>query len=146
MAFETFTELFPCFNCTEPKAIDYTNEKVALLFPLETRDAAQVADGVIDTIRSTNLSGLSLEMQLNRTVGINGWTENIAKWVLEKLCYLLEQEEEKLGPTVRDAYHKAWEVAKSIEGFVIEHPVFCTIVALGVLVSSSEGVYMQDEC
>lgn len=74
-------------------------------------------------------------MRLDTIVGTNGWTENLAKWILEKLSLALQKGQDELGPTVKEAYHKAWEVARSMEGFVVEHPVFCTVVALGVLVS-----------
>lgn len=134
MALSNLRATLLCFMCTESEDVNYTNEKNALLSYQDSRNAAHIADDVMDIIRSTSLSGPALEMQLDSIVGMYGWTENVAKWVLEKLCHLLEQEERKLGPTVHEAYHRAWEVAKSIEGFVIEHPVFCTIIALGVLV------------
>jgi hypothetical protein len=44
------------------------------------------------------------------------------------------REAQALSPALKEAYDKACEVAKSIEGFVQEHPVFCTVIALGVLV------------
>jgi hypothetical protein len=92
-----------------------------------------LANDVVDTILHTKLTGLALQMKLDSVVGAYGWKENVAKWVLEKLTRALEEGHEKLGPAVRDAYHKAVEVAMTVEGFVIEHPVFCTVVALGVL-------------
>lgn len=72
-------------------------------------------------------------MKLDSIVSAHGWRQNVAKLVLEKLTKALINSHDKLGPAVRDAYEKAWEVAKGIEGFVIEHPVMCTIIALGVL-------------
>jgi ElaB/YqjD/DUF883 family membrane-anchored ribosome-binding protein len=72
-------------------------------------------------------------MQLDSVVGASGWRSNMAKYVLEKLTAALQASHERLGPTIRSAYHRAWEAAQSIQGFVIEHPVMCTVIALGVL-------------
>ncbi len=73
-------------------------------------------------------------MKLDAIVGVTGWTENVAKWVLVKLQRALVEAPDRLGPVVRDAQDKAWDMADSIEGLVTEHPVMCTIIALGVLV------------
>ena len=54
--------------------------------------------------------------------------------MLEKLGAALQGAHDKLGAAVRDAYHKAWQTANEIAGFVIQHPVKCTVIALGVLV------------
>jgi hypothetical protein len=130
--------LLACFGCINPQTettSSYSNEKAALLSAYQPRPVLQVADDVVATLLATTLTGPALHMQLDGLVGTCGWTENLAKWILEKLSLALQQAHDRLGPAVRDAYHRAWEVAKNIEGFVIEHPVFCTIIALGVLVS-----------
>jgi hypothetical protein len=128
--------ILSCFGCagTKTDVTDYQDEKAALLSAHgEPRKAELVANDVVDTILHTKLTGLALQMKLDSVVGAYGWKENVAKWVLEKLTRALEEGHEKLGPAVRDAYHKAVEVAMTVEGFVVEHPVFCTVVALGVL-------------
>lgn len=107
------------------------DEKRALLASDDPRPAWQVAEDVVNTIMHTKLAGASLRLKLDSLVGTYGWTDHLAKWILEKLTQSLQDAHEKLGPTVRDAYHKAWDVARSIEGFVIEHPVMCSIIALG---------------
>jgi hypothetical protein len=135
--------ILACFGCarTEIDNFEYPDEKLALLSTHEeSRKAELVANDVVDTILRTKLTGPALQMKLDSVVGTYGWKENVAKWVLEKLSRALEEGHEKLGPAVCDAYHKAVEVAMSVEGFVIEHPVFCTVVALGVLALMSPGL------
>ena len=43
-----------------------------------------------------------------------------------------------MNPAMQEAYDKACEAAKMIEGYAADHPiataVFCTVIALGVLV------------
>lgn len=134
MAIACLQAVFTCLVCSDVESDAYPNEKAALLSADEHRSAAQTADQVVETLLLTSRSGPALRMELDSIVGTYGWTDNVARWVLEKLCKALEDAHEKLGPTINDAYNKAWETAKSIEGFVIEHPVMCTIITLGVLV------------
>jgi len=128
--------ILSCFGCAGTTTDDtvYADEKAALLSAHEEpRKAELVANDVVETILHTKLTGPALQMKLDSVVGAYGWKENVAKWVLEKLTRALQEGHEKLGPAVRDAYHKAVDVAMTVEGFVIEHPVFCTVVAIGVL-------------
>jgi hypothetical protein len=135
MAVVRLQAILACLTCgdAEPKLITYPEEKAALLSAHDVRPNEEIADDVVATLLHTKLVGPALKMRLDSIVGAYGWRENIAKWVLEKLTQALQYEHEHLGSQVRDAYHKAWEVAKSIEGFVIEHPVMSMIIALGVL-------------
>lgn len=138
MAHASLQTIFACFGCTDsaiPNSTSYPDEKQALISAYQSRPDPQIAEDVVSTILSSKLTGAALRMKLDAIVGATGWTENLAKGILEKLSLALQQAHDNLGPAVRNAYHKAWEVAKDIEGFVVEHPVVCTIVALGVLVS-----------
>jgi hypothetical protein len=141
MAIARLQAILACLGCVTPEpqlsASYYPDEKRALLSAAQPRTVIQLADDVVATVLLTMLTGPALHMKLDSVVGTYGWTENLAKWILEKLCFALQNAHDNLGPAVRDAYNKSWEVAKSIEGFVIEHPVFCTIIALGVLVRAS---------
>jgi hypothetical protein len=131
MSLSKLQAIFPCLPCTESEDDSYPNEKAALLS--NSNKAALIADDVIAALLTTDLSGAALQMHLDSAVGTYGWTSNVAKWILEKLTGLLRDGHEKFGPALREAYEKATKIALSVEGFVVEHPVFCTIVALGVL-------------
>lgn len=133
MAIAPLQAVLACLRCEDMSFDTYPDEKAALLAANDCRPAAEVVNDVVDTILRTSLTGPALRMRLDAIVGAYGWRDNMARWVLEKLTNSLQDAHDKLGPAVRDAYHKAWEVARSIEGFVIEHPVMCTIIALGVL-------------
>jgi len=140
MSLSKLASLFPCFPCTStsPSPTTYPDEKAALLTTHAaeqdtSRTASLIATDVVTTLLSTTLSGPALQMHLDSLVGPYGWRSNLAQWVLEKLSRALEYGHDDLGPAVRDAYEKALAAAMSVEGFVIEHPVFCTVVALGVL-------------
>jgi hypothetical protein len=128
---------FPCLPTPSFPSTYYANEKLALISNYQPRSVTQVADDVVSTLLFTGLTGRALHMRLDTIIGTNGWTENLAKWILEKLSLALQNSHENLGPAVKEAYHKAWAVARSMEGFVIKHPVFSTVIALAVLVSAS---------
>ncbi|CAN9204461.1 unnamed protein product [Alternaria alternata] len=137
MAVARLQAILACLPCGTAEAKDetYPNEKAALLSAAtsNSRLTAETADNVIAILLTTSLTGPALHMQLDSVVGASGWRSNMAKYVLEKLTAALQASHERLGPTIRSAYHRAWEAAQSIEGFVIEHPVMCTVIALGVL-------------
>lgn len=124
--------IFECLCGSVPVAEYHHDEKQAIL-PREPRTAEEVAEQVVQAIISAEKGGPVFQQRLNNIVGECGWTERVAEWVLVKLETVL-REASKLSPVLRDAYDKACEAAKATRGFVMEHPVFCTLIALGVLV------------
>ncbi|KAF1929466.1 uncharacterized protein M421DRAFT_100559 [Didymella exigua CBS 183.55] len=94
----------------------------------------EVAQDVVNTMLRAEKAGSELRAELDTVVGPCGWKEKLAERVLEKLGAALQGAHDRLGPAVRDAYNKAWQAANEIEGFVIQHPIMCTVIALGVLV------------
>ena len=111
----------------------YANEKQAFDSTRRVRPLEEVAQDVVNTILRAEKAGTGLKAELDAIVGPYGWKERLAEKILEKLGAALQGAHDKLGPAIRDAYNKAWQVANEIEGFVIQHPVMCTIIALGVL-------------
>lgn len=100
----------------------------------------EIATDVLNILRTAEKNGHQLERDLHDAVRATagGWTEGIAKAVLNKLVDLLSLESrEKLGPAIREALERAEEVADGIFDFAHDHPVavavFCTILAIGVL-------------
>ncbi|PSN69063.1 hypothetical protein BS50DRAFT_572248 [Corynespora cassiicola Philippines] len=115
----------------EPE-IDASPEKQGILVRPEYRSSEAVAKDVIQAIIGAEKGGKDLQRTLDRIVGEYGWTEKVAEWTLAKLEAALK-ETSKLKPPLKEACNRAWEAAREIEGFVQEHPVFCTVIALGVL-------------
>jgi ElaB/YqjD/DUF883 family membrane-anchored ribosome-binding protein len=136
---ERLSAILRCLGCPSASP-SQSDEKLSLISPRAIRPASQVADDVVSTLQRAEKNGEALHAQLDAIVGVNGWTQHLAEWVLEKLSAALQSAHERLGPVVREAYQRAWEAARSIEGFVVEHPVFCTVIALGVLVTVAPWV------
>lgn len=136
MALARLQAIFACIACgaAEPNAYAYyTSEKTALLVEPDARPEAEIGNDVVKNLLDTSYTGPVLRMKLDSIVGAYGWRESLAQYVLEKLAQALQTTHGNLGSRVNDAYRRAWAVAQSIEGFVIEHPVMCTVIALGVL-------------
>lgn len=127
-----FKSVVDCLTGSTDSPDDSPVEKRAILSN-DYRTAEAIAEDVVQAILKAEKGGKDLKHTLDNIVGEYGWTEKVAEWTLAKLEQAL-QETSKLGSAVKEAYDKAWEAAKAVEGFVEEHPVFCTVIALGVLV------------
>ena len=129
-----FHALITCLTGVEPETSTkiISDEKHVGLTPHQPHTAEEVAEEVVRTIVTAEKGGTDLARVLNNVIGEYGWTEKIAQWVLVKMECALKEAEKLQGP-LGDAYNEACEAALSIEGFVQEHPVFCTVIALGVL-------------
>lgn len=108
-------------------------EKQPLIYPRHPRTAEEVASDVVHALVHAEKSGAHLKRTLDDVVSSHGWTEKVAEWVLAKLEAALDEAEKLQGP-VKEAYNQACEAALAVEGFVKEHPIFTTVIALGVLV------------
>jgi hypothetical protein len=126
--------IIDCMVGSDPDSIteQLPNEKQTIISS-DSRTAEDIAGEVIQAILNAEKDGKHLRRTLDNIVGEYGWTEKVAEWTLAKLEEALK-EASKLGPALKTAYDKTLEVAEDIEGFIKEHPVFCTVIALGVLV------------
>lgn len=123
-----------CITGASTDDIVGTDEKQALISIRQVRPLDEVAQDVVNTILRAEEAGGELKAELNAIVGPYGWKEYLVEKVLEKLGAALQGAHDKFGPAIRDAYNRTWQTANEIEGFVIQHPVMCTVIALGVLV------------
>ena len=58
---------------------------------------------------------------------------SIARLVLVRLAAIVLTAKDNAGPKFREAYDKAVEGTQVIEGLVKEHPVYSTVIALGII-------------
>ncbi|EDQ99630.1 uncharacterized protein LACBIDRAFT_186606 [Laccaria bicolor S238N-H82] len=97
--------------------------------PPEQRTQAQAED-ILSLLSTAEYNDKHLEESLQDIVRETGWYENLAAAVLDSLENIVRGGAPVAG-AMTDAVGKATGAAI---GFAKEHPVFCTIVALGVLV------------
>lgn len=92
--------------------------------------AQDIATEVINTLYSAEKKGRDLEQTLNNIVTEYGWTESIGVAILNALENALKNGT-AMGQVMKEAFDKATDAAIS---FARDHPVYCTIIALGILV------------
>lgn len=95
-----------------------------------TSNEQTIVQDVLTTILSAEKAGKELEKLLNEKLGTTGWTQKIAQAILGGLVNALEKSA-PLGQAVKEACEKSSNEALE---FAHEHPVFLTVVALGILV------------
>lgn len=97
--------------------------------PVSPKTQALAAD-ILSSLSTAEYNDKHLEERLQDIVRETGWYENLAAAVLNGLETIVREGAPVAG-AMTDAVGKATAAAI---GFAKEHPVFCTIVALGVLV------------
>ncbi len=95
--------------------------------PPNTQD---VATSILDALYDAEKPGQCLERTLDDLVGDYGWYESLAVALLQQLENALRAGV-PMGRAMKDAFEKSVAAAT---GFAHDHPVFCTLVALGILV------------
>lgn len=99
--------------------------------PLTKADAA--AEDVIDELAHAEKSGRMLKAAINDiAIRAGGWSEYFAKAILHLLETVLKAGA-PMGAAMRDAYNRSVHAAEKMTTFAKDHPVLCTVVALGIL-------------
>ncbi len=103
-----------------------------------TLTVQQAASSIVSTLQTAEKAGPSLDASVQSLVHqAGGWSEYLATAILSSLERMLKAGS-PISEVMSAAYHKACEAAKAIEGFATDHPlataVFCTVIALGLLV------------
>ncbi|KAL2040673.1 hypothetical protein N7G274_006652 [Stereocaulon virgatum] len=98
----------------------------------------EAATSIVSAMLTASKPGPSLHGKIQSLVHqAGGWSEYLASKVLSGLEAVLKAGKD-MAPAMQEAYDKACEAAKKIKGFAADHPiataVFCTVIALGILV------------
>lgn len=94
------------------------------------RSAQDIAQEFVDKLYSAEKNGSDLVRTLDSIVGEYGWVENIGVAILSGLERAIKTGVEK-GPVIKEMSEKATNAAF---GFAKDHPIYCTIIAIGILV------------
>ena len=106
-------------------SLNFTHEK----HPQTTKSLA--AD-ILSTLYATDTNNEHLIQCLQDVVHKTGWYEGLATAVLTGLENVLTAEA-LMGQAIKDAYEKVKQIIADVLEFAKEHPVFCAVVALGIL-------------
>jgi hypothetical protein len=125
------TAILACLCGADPVDVEYPFKERPTLYQ-DAYTAEEIADQIVSAIQSAEKGGNDLRLNLKNIIA-DGWSENVAHWTLSKLEQAL-QDTSRMGAVLKKAYDTALAVALAVEGFTTTHPVFCTIIAIGVLV------------
>ena len=112
----------------EQPPLDFTHEKKQR--PQTTE--SQAAD-ILSTLYAADTNDEHLIQRLQDVVHNTGWYEDLAAAVLTGLENALKAEA-PVGQAMKDTYGKSTQVVADVWQFAKDHPVFCAVVALGILV------------
>lgn len=92
------------------------------------------ATEIVDVLCTAEKPGQELRLRLDEVVRTNSWTEALAKAVLQGIEQTIKAyQAASLNTVLREAIETAQCAAEELFDFAKEHPVFVTIVAIGVL-------------
>ncbi|KAK1997363.1 hypothetical protein LX36DRAFT_681807 [Colletotrichum falcatum] len=136
-----FECLFFVFLCAQPPWLrqrpTMTTDKragaVVIVTDQPVRPAWEAAGEFLDVLRTAEKGGEDLQRRLRNVVTASWWTEELAKHILQGVEALVRRRE-TIGQVVAEAVDKAVAAAQAVFGFAADHPVFVTVVAIGVLV------------
>src|SRR5271154_5209981 len=89
-----------------------------------------VAINILNALYDAEKPGELLKRRIEDIVEECGWTENLAAALLSQLENALKSKA-SMGQAMRDAFNRSMDAAV---GFAHDHPVFCTLIALGIFV------------
>jgi hypothetical protein len=114
------------YDVLEKPSLDFTHEK-------HPQTTESLAADILSTLYATDTNDGHLIQRLQDVVHETGWYEGLAAAVLTGLENALTAEA-PMGQAMKDAYEKAKQIVADVLEFAKEHPVFCAVVALGILV------------
>ncbi|KAJ5882805.1 uncharacterized protein N7473_011067 [Penicillium subrubescens] len=92
------------------------------------RSSESVASEIVTKILEADTRS-SLQKELNEVIRINGWSDTVAKAILDGLQNAIKNGTEM----ARAATEVLAQSKKAAASFAIDHPVYATLIALGVL-------------
>ena len=91
------------------------------------------AQNIVNEIKYAEKSGQTLEVAINDiAIQAGGWSEYLAERILRLLEGVLKAGK-PIGDAMRYAYDKSVEAVERSTTFAKDHPVLCTVIALGIL-------------
>jgi hypothetical protein len=114
----------------EPRYTDKDNTQTDTDIDTNTEIAATTFIKILLTAPISDLQTQTLHQTLTNSIKPYTWTESLAKTILTKLEFILS-DSSKFGGALKDAFER---VTREAVGFARDHPAYCTLIALGILV------------
>jgi hypothetical protein len=139
-------EILSCLcGSAEPASEFYLYEKHSPEYDASVHTNDKAAIDVVSVLLQSEKHGASLKKQLDEAVGTLGWSEMLAKRILNALVETIRNGRDKMGPAFAKAYDDAVNETNSIFHKLVQEArdypleiaatVVITIIAIGVLVA-----------
>ncbi|KIL66900.1 hypothetical protein M378DRAFT_160444 [Amanita muscaria Koide BX008] len=139
-----FNAILECLCMGRSANYGLSEEQPALGFPHEKKQTTEsltedslstesLAEDILSTLYTADTNDEHLAQRIQDLIHETEWYEDLAIVILNGLENALKASA-PMGQAMKDAYEKAAQVVADIWGFAKEHPVFCALVALGILV------------
>lgn len=92
-----------------------------------------LASKIVESLYNSEKKGKQLKYMLRNSVDESSWSESLAEAILNAMDACV-REARAMSPAVKEAFDRATEAAINVGNFATDHPVFCTVIALGILV------------
>lgn len=140
--------VFPCLPINTERGIqlptdtasdEFMSEKFSVQFSSpggkkSKLSSEEAASSILSALEDADKAGPSLDATIQSIVHQAGsWYESMMEKILTGLEAIVKAGKPMKG-AMHDAYDKACKALEETEGFAADHPVLCTIVALGILV------------
>ncbi|KAJ9296065.1 hypothetical protein DTO271G3_5640 [Paecilomyces variotii] len=96
----------------------------------ETAQIQKIADDVLTVLLDAESVDIYTKKELDEIVRTEGWNSCVSEALLSSLINVLKAGA-SMGTAVKEAFDKATYEAM---GFAREHPVYCAVIALGIMV------------
>lgn len=128
-------DIFGCLCMGRTTQYDVLEEQPSLNIAHGKRSQTteSLAAEILSTLYAADANDEHLIQRLQDVVHETGWYEDLAAAVLTGLENALKALA-PMGQAMKDAYDKATQIVADVLKFGKEHPVFCAVVALGILV------------
>ena len=122
-----------CMGCTTQYDVLKEQPSLNITHGKRPQTTESLAAEILSTLYAADANDEHLIQRLQDVVHETGWYENLAAAVLTGLENALKALA-PMGQAMKDAYDKATQIVADVLKFGKEHPVFCAVVALGILV------------
>jgi len=114
----------------EQPTLEFSQEKPEKHSPQSTQS---LAEDILTSLFNAQKIDEVLEHRFQDIVSVTSWYEDLAKAVLNGIENALKAGA-PMGQAMKDAYDKAAQVIEEVFQFAKDHPVFVSLIALGILV------------
>ena len=125
-----FRALADCLGWDREVSLDHSLPCDLFPGPSPSLDQELKAHHIFNAVQTAEKPGRELRLSVKQIVHPSAWSETLARCILTRIERAIH-DGVKMGPALKEAFDKAVAAAS---GFACDHPVYATLIAIGILV------------